>query len=318
MIGTGLKKYAEELGFECSNGVAYGVHNGYMLTLKEGSGYKSMTAAVSFFDAQTKADIEALLADAQFRKDNRILGAVVTDAMIEVRFNDTIGTLKVMKNAVEIILTKLADAEIGGAACCNACHGRFEEGMPGEDVLIDGNVFCMHSGCIDSLDAGMKENAERIKSQGSVGGGIVGAFLGALVGAVPWALASYFGGFVALFGLVVGIASKKGYELLGGKETKLKPIAVLICSLLSVVIVEIVVYVMVIMASVAEVGVMYTVPEAFQVFMYLLAEDGEVASAVVIDLVMSWLFVILGIFNMIKDTFKGTSSALATPIRLKK
>lgn len=318
MIGAGLKKYAEELGLEVSGGRAYGVHNGYMLSFYEGSGYKAVTVALTFPDESTKLSVEEMLCDIQFKKDNGIGGAVVTDAMIDVRFNDTVGTLKIMKNAVEVILTKLAESGIGGVEYCNACHCRFDEHSSAEDVMIDGNVFRMHSECIDSLSANMAENAERIKQQGSIGGGIAGAFLGAIVGVIPWALASYFGWFVAVLGLIVGIASKKGYELFGGKQTKLKPIAVLISSLIAVVAAEFVIYVVVVMASIAEAGMAISAAEAIELLFVMIAEDSAVSSAIVTDLLLSFLFVVLGIFNLIKDTFRGTDSALAVPVRLGK
>ena len=93
MIGAGLKKYAEELGLECSHGRGWGEYKGYMISLSEGSGYKEMTVAVTFFNGETKENVECMLADAEFKREHRIMGAVVTDSMVGVRFTDTVGTL---------------------------------------------------------------------------------------------------------------------------------------------------------------------------------------------------------------------------------
>ena len=40
MVAKGLKDYANEKGLKVSNGIAYGVIGGYMVTLKEGYGIK--------------------------------------------------------------------------------------------------------------------------------------------------------------------------------------------------------------------------------------------------------------------------------------
>ncbi len=315
MVGPGLKKYAEELGFTQAQGVAYGVYNNYMLTLKEGSGWKGATFAAGFPDAESKAAIQALLFDPATQKDNRIVGVNITDAMVDLRFQDTVGTMDVLKNAVDTVSVRLAEAGVRGVECCNACHAGFD-GVPGEEVLIDGNVFYMHSGCVDGLSGVMIENAEQVKKTGSLGAGIIGAILGAVIGAIPWGVASYFGWFVAFLGFIVGIASKKGYELLGGKETKAKPISVLISSLLAVVVIELIIYVLVYHDALLAEGYGTSIADSARFFFYVLAESSEVQGNVVLDLLLSWLFVILGIFPMLREAFAGAKSATATPIRL--
>ena len=46
MVGSAIKKYAAANGLVVKNGVAYGVYRGYMITLQEGAGWKSVDFAV--------------------------------------------------------------------------------------------------------------------------------------------------------------------------------------------------------------------------------------------------------------------------------
>ena len=129
----------------------------------------------------------------------------------------------------------------------------------------------------------------------------------------------YFGWFLAFLGLVIGIASKKGYELLGGKENKAKPISVLISSLLCVVVAQIAVYLIGIMSAYSsEAGTSISLSQAAEVFMITLEYDSSVLGSVILDLILSWVFVIIGIFPMIKELFTGANSTASKHVRLGK
>ena len=124
---------------------------------------------------------------------------------------------------------------------------------------------------------------------------------------------------MAFLGLVIGIASKKGYELLGGKENKAKPISVLISSLLCVVVAQIAVYLIGIMSAYSsEAGTSISLSQAAEVFMITLEYDSSVLGSVILDLILSWVFVIIGIFPMIKELFTGANSTASKHVRLGK
>ena len=42
MVGSGIKKYANEKGWQIKEGVAFGVYRGYMMSMEEGNGWKSL------------------------------------------------------------------------------------------------------------------------------------------------------------------------------------------------------------------------------------------------------------------------------------
>lgn len=313
MVGSGLKKYAQELGFKLKNGVAYGVYEKYTVTMKEGSGWKCVTFSVTFPTENEKAAMQAMLLDTAFQKKNRIMKVDITDAMVMIKFIDNYGTMNTLKNVTELVCARLKELGIMGVECCNACRCSFE-GVGGEDVLIDGNVFYMHSGCIDSLDIAMTQNAEEIKNSGSIGRGILGAALGAVIGAIPWAIAYYAGWFVAFLGFLVGIASKKGYELLGGKETKAKGISIIVSTLLAVVAVEFAVVLAIWYGELSGYGISFM--QSVEFFLTALGEDSEMIGYIIRDILLGWLFAGLGIFSTIKNIFSDTKSAVSTPVRL--
>ena len=322
MVGMGLKKYAQELGFTVKEGVAYGVYGKYMLTMQEGAGYKAATFAVTFPDDNAKAAIAATLLDASFQKQYRITKCDITDSMIAIVFLDNPGTMGILKNALAAIGELLEQNGVWGVECCNACRTGYENNE-GEDVLIAGNVFVMHPGCVDAVYAQMAENAEKVKRSGNTGLGILGAALGSIVGAIPWAIAFYAGWFVGWLGLLIGVASKKGYELLGGKETKVKAVSVIASSLISVVAVNLIVYVL---AWHAELSAMFgaTLGESASFFFESmlnessLVYDPDLLFYVIKDIVLGWVFAGLGIFALAKGMFTQAKSNTATPIRLGK
>ena len=50
MIGSGLRKYATQLGMKVEHGVAYGFINGYATTFADGKNIKIMTVSTRFTD----------------------------------------------------------------------------------------------------------------------------------------------------------------------------------------------------------------------------------------------------------------------------
>lgn len=54
MIGTGLKKLANENGMKVANGLAYGTFRGYSAAFWDGSGTKTMMLSTSIRDVDAK------------------------------------------------------------------------------------------------------------------------------------------------------------------------------------------------------------------------------------------------------------------------
>ena len=318
MVGSGLKKYAAELGLRESLGVAYGVHNGYMMTLQEGAGWKSIGFAVSFGDDASKVAVQAMLLDADYQKARRIGEYSVTDAAVYIKLVDSMGTMKILREVVDEMIAKFTEAGVRGVTHCQCCGGELAE--DGVNVLINGVVYRMHPQCIDKVEHEQSENAEMLKSTGSVASGTVGAVIGGIIGAIPWAVASYFGWFVGWLGFLIGIAAKKGYELMKGKETKAKAVVIIITVVLAVIAAE---YVSLLtglcsyLATDAEfAGESYSVLQVAQLLNYTLLTSSEYLTSVLIDVALGLVFAGLGVFQTIKSIFVSGNEATSKPVRL--
>ncbi len=321
MIGSAFKKYAKELHFTLDKGVAYGEYRQYLLTFSEGMGWKKVAIGVSFPDQNSKAAVQVFLMDQKFRASHRITEALIEDSAVTLVFQDTMGTVKVVRNTVEEVLDKFTELDIKGVGFCNYCGQAFAGGDK-EKILYNEKALYMHSGCVSHLSAGVSADAADMKSEGSVAKGTVGAVIGALVGAVPWAVAYYFGWFVGWLGFLIGLAAKKGYELFKGKDTKAKAIVISIVVFLTVILAE---YVTLIIScwiefsnSLELASVTFSLGDVIQYVNAVIPLDSEIQISIITDILMGWLFAGLGIFSMVRDIFKGAKAATALPERLNK
>lgn len=315
MVSSTLKKYAKELGLDIEKGIAYGVHKGYMMTMKEGAGWKAVSFAVKFENDNSKASVQAMLLDSSFQKQYRISRCEITDSLISVFFANTIGTIKKVREAVDIIAEKMISSEVKGVSFCNACGLSFD-GSSGEDVLLSGNAFRMHSGCIDKIASERAEIAETAKKQGNIITGIIGAVLGGIIGAIPWAVAYYAGWFVAWLGLLIGLAAKKGYEIFKGKETKVKGVVIIIVVLLTVIFAEYVSVLCYCANEWSEYGVSFM--DSIKLLNITLVQSSESLLRFIFDIVIGWVFAGLGIYSTIFGIFRETSVSSSVPVRLGK
>jgi hypothetical protein len=103
---------------------------------------------------------------------------------------------------------------------------------PGVPVRIRWDIFPMHDHCADALAAEAAWHKEPPK--GRLLPGILGAALFALAGAVPWAAVYALGYMTSLVGILIGFLINKGYDLLGGRQSRAKVAVVLLFIFLSV------------------------------------------------------------------------------------
>ena len=73
MIGSGLKKLANEYGMKVASGVAYGSLGGYAATLSEGSGYKQIIFSVQFPDLANRSKLADYLQTLNLKKQKKAM-----------------------------------------------------------------------------------------------------------------------------------------------------------------------------------------------------------------------------------------------------
>lgn len=319
MLGSAYKKYAEELGFRITDGVAYGEYKGYLVTIKEGSGWKSMTFAVSFPDEVSRASVINRLNDTAFLQSQGIRNASYTNSLIEITFVDTIGTMKRIRPFAEAFSDELKAWGVRGVDCCNAC-GKELNGQPVATLLIADNVFLMDEVCAEETTKACRVEADAVLSSGNMSTGVLGAAIGGLVGVIPWTIVSIMGWFVGWLGFLIGLAAKKGYEIGKGKETKAKGITILVVVLLAVLLAEYIGLSLSLtwswMDMYPEAGFVVNLYDAFTQLPLILMQDSEILVTVIFDVILGWVFAILGVFSTLKQIFLSAKIATAIPKRL--
>ena len=102
MVAKGLKDYAAEKGMKVSNGVAYGVIGGYMVTLKEGYGIKEVSVSGAFTDECVRK-VTQFLQTPGAKKEYRIADFTVLREAIVLEITDTVGTMKKIKALLDFL-----------------------------------------------------------------------------------------------------------------------------------------------------------------------------------------------------------------------
>lgn len=94
MIGSGLKKFAQENGMKVAKGVAYGSLQGYAATLSEGSGYKQIVFATKFADVAQRDQMLNEVNQVNIQRTYRVQNLNIAPNAIQVVFMDNPGTMK--------------------------------------------------------------------------------------------------------------------------------------------------------------------------------------------------------------------------------
>lgn len=188
-------------------------------------------------------------------------------------------------------------------SCCETCDETESLSL----YRIHDVPWLMCSECFGSYTQKEKEkNAEKKQEKGSVITGLVGALLGSLVGVAAWVVVYQLGYIAAVVGLIMVICTFKGYEKFGGKRNRT---GVVLCTLLSVV--------MLLFAEQLSLAVelyqvfseyyIMTFFDAFRMVPAVLAEESEVLTSVIGEMVIAYLLMFLGAFSVIRSAFRSAS-----------
>ena len=131
--------------------------------------------------------------------------------------------------------------------------------------------------------------------------------LGAVVGGIVWAIAYYFGWFLAIIGVLIAFLAKKGYEMLGGKVCKAKTIVILVATVFGAVFGQL----MGDFASIAVgiIGTEYTFMDIPFLYVYILSEEPEALQNTLVNLGMGLLFALLGGYGILRKTHSEDKNA---------
>lgn len=302
MIGSGLKKLAQENGMKIAKGVAYGSLQGFAATLSEGAGYKQIVFTTKFTDA---AQMDAMLAQinqVDIQRTYRVQKLNLAPDAIQIVFMDNPGTMNKIREFLGWFLPLLRQY---GATPVNICTECGCEITAGRWLMVNEVAYYLHDACAEKTrrDITANEQAEKEQRTGSYGMGILGAFLGAALGAVVWALVLNMGYVASLVGLLIGWLAEKGYTLLKGKQGKGK-VAVLIVAIVFAVVLGTLASEYITVVSMINSGELigFAVGDAPMLIFYLLSVDSEYLMAILGNVAMGMLFAALGVFALLKKT----------------
>ena len=147
--------------------------------------------------------------------------------------------------------------------------------------------------------------------RGSVGMGILGAAIGALIGAVVWALVGMLGYIVSAVGLLTAFLASKGYDLLHGRQGRIKTVVLLVCVILAVLLGNAGSAAIQIHQVYEEEGLASFINESdfFQRMIPALMEDSEFISSIVKDSALGIGLAILGCFGLVSQAGKKKQPA---------
>lgn len=302
MIGSGLKKLAQQHGMTVAGGVVFGSLMGYAATLSEGSGYKRIVISTKMTQTDGQQRLLEAVNGVDVTRQYRVQSLQISLRCIDIVFQDTVGTMKKIEEFIAWFFPILASVGATGANVCAECGA---EVAGGGWYQVDQVVHHMHESCAQRVQGQLEsDNRQRKESDtGSYAGGALGAVLGALLGSVVWALV-LAGGYVAsIVGFVIGWLAEKGYNLLKGKQGKGKVVILILAVILGVLVGTIAPDV-VTLAGMINNGELpgNTYGDIPLLLVDIMILDSEYMSAVIGNALLGLLFAALGVFALLRKT----------------
>ena len=319
MIGSGLKKFAQQHGMKIARGVAYGSFYGYAATFCEGSGWKRIVVSTRFPDPAKRDALRTALAQQNLTTQYRVKSLEIFDDGIVILFLDNPGTMKKIEAFCQWFFPQLAAYEATGTDICSEC---------GAPILDDGcwkllNEIArhMHRSCAQNLKEQLDadEDQQKREETGSYITGLIGALIGALLGAVVWGLVLHMGYMASIVGFLIGFLAEKGYTLLNGRQGRGKVFILAGVTIFGVLLgnigydavvwaTEIAKYApnAAVTLNGAEVPVSYgDIP---MLIGYFFANDSEYQSAMIMNCLMGIGFALLGVLGILSKAKKETTA----------
>lgn len=305
MIGSGLKKLAQENGMKVAKGVAYGSLRGYAATLSEGSGYKMIVLSTKFTDTVKLNELQAQLNARNITRDFRVRNMNFAPDGITIVFNDTVGTMNKIREFIEWFFPLLGVSSATGWDVCTECGTPI---VAGTWKLINGVAFYMHESCAQRAVNLIREEEQSVKDAdtGNYLTGLLGALAGSALGAVVWAIVLNAGYVASLVGLLIGWLADKGYNLLKGKQGKAKLAILIVAVIFGVVVGTFGAYVLMVVTMINN-GETYMTYADIPAFLMILLGDEEFRGAAMADILQGLLFAALGVFALLWKANKDVS-----------
>ena len=239
-----LELLAQKHNLTSFGNVFYGEINGFMTTLGLQGGFKSLSICAAFNESAEAKTFIAELNNRTTKKKWAIRTLSVSKTLIEATFLDNTKDQRILDGFMQWLFYNLPNLAVGVTHCSNCGQPFGEE----KAVLkqINSAVYPFHAECAQSVEVEFENKKIAMANENkNYVTGAIGAIIGAIVGSIPWialyCLASITpdavpipAWFLGLLSLPIAFGAKLGYELLGGKISKVKTVMIISSTLFAV------------------------------------------------------------------------------------
>ncbi|WP_440895456.1 hypothetical protein ACS127_12945 [Amphibacillus sp. Q70] len=203
-----------ELSFDKQTAIIFGVFNGYMVCLIPFNETYTFTLKLSISRKNEMPDselVKQVVSESKIIANCKVQGYQVTYTLKAGNMFGKKSGVK-LQEGLEKITNFLKTEDFQN--CCQDCGT--EEAL---DIYNVSGIplICCESCFKDHCDKlSASEYAQKQKQENLIGG-LVGALLGSLIGVIAIVIFGQLGYVSAVSGIIMGVCSLKGYELLGGK-----------------------------------------------------------------------------------------------------
>lgn len=305
MIGSYYKKIGLEMGLKEAKGNVYGIYQGYLISLFESAGIKSLYLNLAL---NTEADYANRQRVAEFieqrKKEFKIANFQLDGTGLEIAFQDSMGTPKRIREFLDQLVAFLRQIGVCGAECCCVCGQPHRFGQP--RVLRRGNRYFAvdeehMQGILGEHEARLEEQKSENKGK-SYWLGLLGGILGMIVGMIPWMIVSHLGYYASILGFAIGFCVLKGYDILKGKPGVGKIITVAALSLVGVFLAEFVVQCIDVYSLLLnEYAYVTPLGDLIAGTWNILFTEPEITGSFVLSLAMGMIFALLGLYSLLRN-----------------
>lgn len=155
MVGLGIKKFAKEQGLTVEKGWAYGTYRGYGLLLSEGLGYKmamiNLYVDPKTYEESVGPEIDRIIGEEDLAKKYRIIECTAGHDGIIVSFEDNPGTMKIMIECIDWMISVIKAQGACGASFCQYCGKPIAENEWHRDLEGGAVPFHVHEACLEQM-----------------------------------------------------------------------------------------------------------------------------------------------------------------------
>ncbi len=293
---------AAGLAMDPNSGALYGRLGEYdVIVFAPNASYPyALSAVISAYRAEIPLSMEE---SKEFCADRKIVsGLTQNGSVITMALKSTPNRNKLQEGLVESLAALVNFLrEKGFRNCCQACGKQQEV----SSCYAAGAYMHLCPECYTALQQRVEMNeAQATQKKENVVAGIVGALLGSLIGVVCIVILSQLGYVAALSGVVMAVCTLKGYELLGGKLSN-KGIVICVVLMLFMTFFGDRVDWAIVVARELEVDFV----TAFQAISLLLEEEIIESSAYWGNLVLLYLFALIGLIPTVWATVRSRKDA---------